>query len=104
MNGINKTMMYLPKEIFENSVLLINVESKSDLYFDQEKLIESLNQYFDSQIPRYTKKYETHYTFTNPSDQSVCTSEKCQSVQVDLTAEIFSLTYFKKMYYSIGER
>lgn len=104
MNGINRVMAYLPMEIFENSVHIFSTGTYTGLYFNQSELIDALDEYFDTYVVKYANSYEAEYIFTNPSDQSICTTTRCQSIQINLTAEILSnYEYSKTMYYSITE-
>ncbi len=104
LNAINRAVMSIPIEIFENSVLIVNIESPSEISFDQVTLKNNLESYLYNAISRYTSsKPDVNCTFTNPDDQSICMTY-CQSVQVHVEATVMGMfDYDKTMYYSIGE-
>ncbi len=102
INGINRTMINLPIEIFKISIPLINENDEVEAYFDKEVIEEKLKIYFDSTIPKFTSKYEISYFYYNPSDSSLCTSLKCQGVEVTCKATLsFNYKYERTMYYQI---
>ena len=107
VNAVNRSMLYLPIEILQSSVNLIDVESEEDLYFDKDKLTNDLDDYFELSIKKYVISYVSSYIFTDKDNSMVCIGPdaKCQGIKITINAEIYFDTHYEKtMFYSIGER
>ena len=89
VNGINRTLYNLPIAIFETSIPLAQEQEIPDIYFDANILEEKLTSYFDNNIKKYCSKYEVEIYYYNQDDLSYCTSQKCDAVELTLTADLF---------------
>ena len=104
INYVNKSLLYLPKEILENSVNILNVKDKEYIYFIKKELILNLDTYFQSSLKGKVISYETEYIFTNSQGDEICLTGYCQGIKINLSAEIFFDTHYEKtMFYFIGE-
>ncbi len=90
----------VPISLIENSVLLIN--PGETLYFDKNRLEESIETYFLLNIEPYIQDYKIEFYYYSPVDLSMCLGDKCQGVEITLTSPIsYFYTYKKTMYYQI---
>ena len=100
ISTLNKTMLNIPLSIFSYSVPLIN---QSTLHYDKNILESKLNEYFDENITKLVGSYKTKYTYYSSKSGSVCMSSTCDTINIDLEANIDGLyTFHRAMKYSIG--
>ena len=107
VNSVNRSLLYLPIELLQTYVNVLNVDEEEDLYFDRTPLTNALESYFESTVKDHVLSYETSYIFTDKDNTMVCigASAKCQGLKINMNAEIyFGVHYEKTMFYSIGER
>ena len=88
VNGVHRTLFNVPISIFETSVPLLSDNDEPNLYFVKRSLEKKLNAYFASQLKRYVSDYEISYYYYNQSDYSVCRTNECTSVEINLKAKI----------------
>ncbi len=101
-NGINRTMMELPRSLLETSIPLVGEEEKVNIHFAKEELIKNLTYYFDNQLVKYTTDYTLDYYFSNTGDESMCLDDYCTAIEITLKAKvIFFSEYSKTMRYEI---
>ena len=101
-NGINRTLMEMPKSLLETSIPLIEVDDPFFIHFDREELTNNLTYYFDSHLPRYTDEYHLDYYFSNTGDESMCLTDSCTAIEINLKAKVlFFSEYDKTMRYEI---
>lgn len=102
VNGINRTIIFLPISLIENSTD-VNEKNKTP-YFNKEKLINNLSYYLNSNITKYTSDFTFYFTFYNLNNHSFCVTSECTSVEVEFTAKLmYEYTYKRVMYYNILE-
>lgn len=96
VNGINRTLYNLPIAIFESSIPLAQEQEVPNIYFDANILEEKLTSYFDNNIKKYCSKYEVEIYYYNQDDFSYCTTQKCDAVELTLTADLFINFNYKR--------
>ena len=107
VNSVNRSLLYLPIELLQTYVNVLDVDDGEDLYFNRSSLTNALDSYFESTIKDHVLSYDTSYIFTDKDNTMVCigTNAKCQGIKINVNAEIyFGVHYEKTMFYSIGER
>lgn len=90
-NSINRIIINTPKEIFESSLTLVDIDTNY-LYFNQEKLNKNLNDYYSKGFSKYGKNYELDIYYYDTGADYFCINGKCRYVEVDVTVYMF-LTY-----------
>lgn len=100
ISTLNKTMLNIPLSIFSYSVPLVNTDI---LRFDKNVLENKLNEYFDKNLKKLVSSYKTKYTYYSSNSGSVCMSYSCDTINIDLEANVDGLyTFHRAMKYSIG--
>ncbi len=95
--GVNRTFMLMYKGVLENSLVSIGSDGEQiEPYFDQNKLVELSEQYFQNNLPRYVNHYTTSYLFYNYDENSYCVGKYCYSVKISLKAEINMIFHYEK--------
>ena len=106
LGGINRTIVNMPKAVLEKALVLERVNSdKYYVYFDQDNLILSIQNYLDDNMYKYCDQYniETNYYLPQLNNRP-CTIDKCNGVNVTITCRILlAFDYSKTMYYEIVE-
>lgn len=106
LGGINRTIVNMPKAVLEKALVLERVNSdKYYVYFDQDNLILSIQNYLDDNMSKYCDQYniETNYYLPQLNNRP-CTIDKCNGVNVTITCRILlAFDYSKTMYYEIVE-
>lgn len=106
LGGINRTIVNMPKAVLEKALVLERVNSdKYYVYFDQDNLILSIQNYLDDNMSKYCNQYniETNYYLPQLNNRP-CTIDKCNGVNVTITCRILlAFDYSKTMYYEIVE-
>ena len=104
LGGINRTIVNMPKAVLEKALVLERVNSdKYYVYFDQDNLILSIQNYLDDNMSKYCDQYniETNYYLPQLNNRP-CTIDKCNGVNVTITCRILlAFDYSKTMYYEI---
>ena len=100
VNGLNKLVTSIPKQVFEYSVPVS--EEELSLYFVQNKVKEKYEEYIEKHIYKYVDKYDVEYFFYNINDKGVCDVNDCQGVEISFKAPINTFyTYRYISYYEI---
>ena len=100
VNGLNKLVTALPKQIFEYSVPL--AEEEISPYFIKNKVKEKYEEYINVHVYRYAKNYEVEYYFYNINDKGVCDVKDCKGVEITFIAPVNTFyTYRYISYYEI---
>ena len=97
----------MPIEIFETAINVANIDEAEGLYFNKSRLNSNLNKYFQKTISPALKDYSYSLYYYNQEDGSICTSEKCNAVEVTVTGHYsFNFTYLRTVNYEIhkGEK
>ena len=101
-NGINRTFMEMPRSLLETSIPLVDEEDEYTAHFDRDELTNNLTYYFDSHLSKYTDDYQLQYYFSNTGDESMCLTDYCTAVEINLKAKVlFFSEYDKTMRYEI---
>ena len=103
LNTINRVVLNTPKEIFEESIPLLDV-NKNEIYFDKNNLYLNLKEYYDNSLNVALPDYQMSLFYFNLQDGSMCTIEKCRGVEVTISGTyIFSFVYSQTISYQIQE-
>lgn len=105
ISGINKTFIYMPIAILENSIPLLQENNqKFDAYFDKQLLKINVDSYLKKDLKRYVKNYEVFYYYYDANNNLVCKSDYCDGVKITLKCKIMNLYDYKKsMFYEIKD-
>lgn len=102
LKTVDRVVVQTPKEIFESSIPLLANENKLTPIFDGELLGKKLNDYYTTNLGKSCRTFSFDLYFYNPDDMSMCVSEKCTAVEVNVTANIFlEFNYSKTIFYEI---
>ena len=102
MNGINRTVMYIPMEMFQKNVYVLEKNDTSFFYFEEIKLKNDLTEYF-TRLEKYTNDYTLTIMFTNAQGK-LDLSLRHQGVRITVNATAyFDYNYKKTMFYHVGE-
>lgn len=97
---VNRIIANTPIDIFEKSIPLIDDET--DLHFDKDKLYYSLNEYYSNNLRKYINSYHLELYYYNQIDQSICTDDNCNAVEVDVSGtSVFSFRFHRTLTYEI---
>ena len=106
LGGINRTIVNMPKAVLEKALVLERINSdKYYVYFDQDNLILSIQNYLDDNMSKYCDQYDIETNYYLPQlNNRPCTIDKCNGVNVTITCRILlAFDYSKTMYYEIVE-
>ena len=102
LSTINQVVIYTPIEIFEKSISLVNLDEHHTLSFDKTLLRTNLKNYYDENLHNVFKNYSLDLYYYNQSDGSICTSDKCDAVEVTVSgAYMYSFRYSRSVKYEI---
>lgn len=102
LNGINRTLLDTPISLFEVAVPTVQETDEIVMYFDRDKLIDSLTYYYDSKLVEYVDEYTINYYFSNVGEEAICTTDYCDAVEVNISANVvFNVYYNKTMRFEI---
>lgn len=92
----------MPVEVFETAIPLVNVDISQGLYFDKTKLNKNVNNYLQSKLTGVMKDYTYSLYYYNQEDESICTSDKCNAVEVTVNGHYaYNFTYTRSVNYEI---
>ena len=101
LQTINRAIINTPLEIFELSIPLANVDEEN-LYFDKDRLENSILTYYEDTISHYFKTYDVSFYYYNQSDGSICVSEQCNAVEITVDGiYMFNFHYERSLNYEI---
>lgn len=101
INSINRIIINTPKQIFESSTYLVDEETPY-IYFNEEKLLEQLTNYYSNSFEKYVDDFELKLYFLNASDKTFCLNSKCNYVKVEIKAYLFlDYTFDQSIFYEI---
>ena len=104
LSGINRVIITTPLSVFESSIPLIMQDEEIGLYYDQDELKKSYENYLDRELRKYTDSYEVTYYFYNTENGGYCDINNCQGVIINIEAKVmFNMTYKREMKYEITE-
>lgn len=102
LNGINKIVMYVPLEIFQNNVYVLEYEEPANLYFEEENLTSDLRNYF-TKLEKYTNSYSLMIIYTT-AEGKLSFGTTHQGVLISISAEAyFDYDYSRTLFYKVGE-
>lgn len=104
LTAINRIVITTPVALFETSIPLISNEEFAPLFFDKRTLEDNLSVYYSNSLDKYTKEVVLNFYYYHQEDGSYCIDEKCNAVEVDISAIInFNFQYHRVMFYEIKE-
>lgn len=102
LQTINRAVIYMPKEIFETAIPIVNIDETSGLYFNKTKLANNIETYLDEKISRLMSDYTYSLYYYNQTNGSICTSANCNAVEVTVTGHYsFDFLYERSISYEI---
>lgn len=95
----NRIVINTPRYLFEQSISLLD---DTDLHFDKTTLSKVLNNYYQNELSRYVSDISIELYFYNQEDSSICTSDSCNAVEVEISANcVFSIRFSRTIFYEI---
>ena len=102
LQTINRAIIYMPVELFETAIPVTNINENEWLYFDKAKLNNNLSTYFENKLSNVMSDYTYSLYYYNQADGSICTSNKCNAVEVTVTGHYsFNFLYSRSVSYEI---
>ena len=99
IHGIQRTLISTPIELMHNAVLI----SDDGIHFNKQKFENTVLNYYQNILPRYTKEYDVDFYYYNLSDGSMCIEDKCSGAEITVNCKLtFVKDYTRTMYYEIG--
>lgn len=98
IQGLNRAIVYTPIEL-----MMMDVSSNGNkASFTTSEIEEHLVEYYDKTLLRYVKEYDIDFYFYNREDESICTSNYCDGVEIRIdTTIMLSYKYHRVMYYEL---
>ncbi len=94
----------MPIEIFETAIPLANTDISQGLYFDKSKLNQNVSNYLQSKLTKCMKDYSYSLYYYNQADESICTSDKCNAVEVTVDGHYaYNFSYTRSVSYEIHQ-
>ncbi len=103
LQGVNRTLMMLPRALFESSVITFDEEMGDNFYpyFEERYIYEVVEEYFRENLLQYVTSYRYGILFYQDDDLSIC-REKCRTVKISLECKIMGIyDYHNAMTYSL---
>lgn len=103
LQGVNRTLMMLPRALFESSVITFDEEMGDNFYpyFEERYIYEVVEEYFRENLLQYVPSYRYGILFYQDDDLSIC-REKCRTVKISLECKIMGIyDYHNAMTYSL---
>ncbi len=98
MQGLNKSIINTPVELLYDDVNFMSENPK----IVRAGVKVKLENYYKETLPKYCKDYSTQYYFYNSNDESLCTSNFCDGVEVTIDASLsLGYKYHRVMYYEL---
>lgn len=102
LQTINRAIIHMPVEVFETAIPLDNVDISQGPYFDKTKLSINVRNYLQSKLSTCMKDYTFSFHFYNQTNQSICTSGKCDAVELTVSGHYFyNFSYERTINYEI---
>lgn len=89
-------MLNIPLSIFESSIPLVQDAEDPTIYFDKDLLHDKITYYLDSSINDLCVSYQLDFYYYNQIDESICKTDLCDAVEIDLKAEIFQFVNYNR--------
>ena len=102
LQTINRAVIYIPKEIFETAIPIVNIDESNGLFFNKTKLASNLDTYFEDKLSKLMSDYTYTLYYYNQSNGSICTSTNCNAVEVTVSGHYsFNFLYERSISYEI---
>ena len=102
LQSINRTVIYMPVQIFETAIYIVNIDETKGLYFNKTTLMINISNYLEENLPKYMENYSFTLYYYNQTDQSICTGDKCNAVEVTVTGHYaYHFKYSRSVAYEI---
>jgi len=101
LDGINRTIVSAPMEIFEYSIPVAVFDTTEYLVFDVNKVKRKYVEYLDTVIYQYVNDYDVSFSFYTIHSDLV--SEKYEGVDITFSTKVTLVNYERTMYYEISE-
>ena len=103
MNSVRRAILYLPIELIQKSVSLLEFEDENSLYFNDAVLRDNLTTYFDVTVKPHVHDYQFLCIYFDHNDK-FCIGNHCQKVRITVIANLyFGAKFSNGMTYEIGE-
>ena len=98
IQGLNRAIIYTPIEL-----MMMDVSSDgSKVSFTTDDTEEHLIEYYDKTLSRYVDSYDISFYFYNRIDESICTSNYCDGVEITIDAKLLlTYNYHRVMFYEL---
>lgn len=104
INSITSSLYGIQYPLIECSIPLTIQDEEVELYFDQDKLKNSFNNYLEREVAKYVDSYDVEYYFYNVENGGYCDIKNCQGVEIYFSASImFGYEYKRTLKYEIKE-
>ena len=85
---IHRTFMSIYKGMFEACTITIDESGEpTNPYFNMDKMEKYINDYFKTNLSKYSKNYTVNYTYIGGDNTFICQSE-CRIIMINLKAKI----------------
>ena len=102
LQTINRAIIYMPVDIFETSINVVNIDESEGLYFNKSRLTSNIDNYLVNKLDGVMRDYSYELYYYNQEDKSICTSDKCDAVEVTVTGHYtFNFFYERSISYEI---
>ncbi len=104
LGGINKTIINIPKAIFEKSIPIVSDSADQEFkpYFDKSLLELNINGYISNNIGRYSNNYTLVFYYYNSLNNLICRGDKCDGVRITINTKMIGFfDYERTMFYEI---
>lgn len=98
IQGLNRAIIYTPIEL-----MMMDVSNDgSKVSFTTNDIESHLLEYYDKTLTRYVKDYDISFYFYNRVDESICTSNYCDGVEITIDAKLLlTYNYHRVMFYEL---
>lgn len=102
LSYVNRTILLLPRGIFENAIRLANLSDDERPYFDNDYLEHKVISYFNVNLKGRVTSYDVSFCYFNVFEK-YAESELCDGVLIGFrTSIIFNIVYTNTLAFSIS--
>ena len=88
--------MSVYKGMFEACAVTVDENGEpTNPYYNMDKMDNYINNYFKTNLSKYSKNYTVNYLYTGGASSFICRSE-CKTIQITLNAKINMFFDYKK--------
>lgn len=92
---VHRTFMSIYKGMFEACTITIDDNGEPTIpYFNMDKMDLYINDYFKSNLSKYTKDYKVNYSYLGGEGTFLC-RKNCRTIQIKLEANINTFFRYK---------